>query len=66
VATPGGAPLGHWKISSRDVVVNGLTKLDPGLAVGTPVHVKGGFLFTTGMGVSLFGTQFVATEIRKR
>jgi len=66
VATPGGAPLGHWKISSRDVIVNGLTKLDSGIAVGTPVHVKGAFLITSGMGGSLFATQFVASEIRKK
>ncbi len=66
VATAGGAPLGHWKISSRDVVVNGLTKLDSGIAVGTPVHVKGAFLITSGMGGSLFATQFVASEIRKK
>jgi Domain of unknown function (DUF5666) len=66
VATAGGAPLGHWKISSRDVVVNGLTKLDSGIAVGMSVHVKGAFLMTPSMGVSLFATQFVATEIRKK
>lgn len=65
VAAAGGAPLGHWKISSRDVVVNGLTRLDSGLAVGTAVHVKGAFLITSGMGGSLFATQFVATEIRE-
>jgi len=66
VATAGGAPLGHWKISSRDVIVNGLTKLDSGIAVGTPVHVKGAFLITSGMGGSLFATQFVASEIQKK
>jgi hypothetical protein len=66
VATTGGAPLGHWKISSRDVIVNGLTKLDSGIAVGTSVHVKGAFLITPSMGGGLMGTQFVATEIRKK
>ena len=66
VATAGGAPLGHWKISSRDVVVNGLTKLDSGIAVGTHVHVKGAFLLTAGGGGSPFATQFVAIEIRKK
>src|ERR1035437_6985548 len=66
VATAGGAPLGHWKISSRDVIMNGLTKLDTGIAVGTPVQVKGAFLITSGMGGSLFATQFVASEIRKK
>jgi len=65
-ATAGGAPLGHWKISSRDVVVNGLTKLDSGIAVGTSVHVKGAFLITSSSGGSLFGRQFVAIEIRKK
>jgi len=65
-ATAGGAPLGHWKISSRDVVVNGLTRIDSGITVGTSVHVKGVFLITSGTGGSLFATQFVATEIRKK
>lgn len=59
-------PLGHWKISSRDVVVNGLTKLDAGIVVGTAVHVKGSFLMTSGTGGSLFSMQFVAREIRKK
>ena len=66
VATAAGAPLGHWKISSRDVVVNGLTKLDSGIAVGTSVHVKGAFLMSSSAGGSLFATQFVATEIRRK
>ena len=61
-----GVPLGHWKISSRDVVVNGLTKLDAGIVVGTAVHVKGSFLMTSGTGGSLFSMQFVAREIRKK
>jgi hypothetical protein len=64
--TANGAPLGHWKISSRDVVVNGLTKLDAGIVVGTAVHVKGSFLMTSGTGGSLFSMQFVAREIRKK
>jgi Domain of unknown function (DUF5666) len=66
VMTPGAVPLGHWKISSRDVLVNGLTKVDSGIAVGTSVHVKGAFLMTPSMGGSLFATQFVASEIRKK
>ena len=36
-----GTPLGHWKITSRDVLVNGLTKVDAGIVVGTAVHMKG-------------------------
>jgi len=64
--TANGAPLGHWKISSRDVIVNGLTKLDAGIVVGTAVHVKGSFLMTSGTGGSLFSMQFVAREIRKK
>ena len=64
--TANGAPLGHWKISSRDVIVNGLTKLDAGIVVGTAVHVKGSFLMTSGTGGSLFSMQFVASEIRKK
>lgn len=65
-ATAGGAPLGHWKISSRDVLVNGLTRLDSGIAVGTAVHVKGAFVMTSAMSGSLSSTQFVAIEIRKK
>jgi hypothetical protein len=66
VMTPGAVPLGHWTISSRDVVVNGLTKLDSGIVVGTAVHVKGRFLMTSGTGGSLFSMQFIASEIRKK
>jgi hypothetical protein len=64
--TANGAPLGHWKISSRDVIVNGLTKLDTGIVVGSAVHVKGRFVMASAAGGSLFATQFVATEIRKK
>jgi len=66
VTVPNGVPLGVWKISSRSVVVNGLTKLDSGIEVGTPVHVKGAFLMSTSVGAGIFGTQFVAVEIRKK
>lgn len=65
-ATAGGAPLGHWKISSRDVVVNGLTKLESGIVVGTAVHVRGAFVITLGGSANPFLPQFVALEIRKR
>ena len=58
------APLGHWKISSRDVLVNALTKLDSGIVVGSSVHVKGTFVALTN-GSSLFATLFVATSITK-
>lgn len=61
-----GAPLGHWKISSRDVIVNGLTKLDTGIVVGSAVRVKGRFVTAAAMGGSLFASQFVAAEIRKK
>ena len=66
VASPGSVPLGHWKISSRDVLVNGLTRLDSGIVVGTPVHVKGVFVAASATGGSLVATQFVAIEIRKK
>jgi len=66
VMAPSSTPLGHWTISSRDVVVNGLTKLDAGIVVGTAVHVKGRFLMASGSGGSLFSMQFVASEIRKK
>lgn len=65
-AETNGVPLGHWKISSRDVVVNGLTRLDSGILVGTAVHVKGGFVFMPGAGGTIFAREFVASEIRKR
>jgi hypothetical protein len=65
-ASTNGVPLGHWKISSRDVVVNGLTKLDAGIVVGTAVHVKGNFLMASGTGGTLISMQFVASEIRKK
>jgi hypothetical protein len=61
-----GAPFGHWKISSRDVIVNGLTKLDTGIVVGSAVHVMGRFVMASAAGGSLFAAQFVATEIRKK
>jgi hypothetical protein len=64
--TANGAPLGHWKISSRDVIVNGLTKVDTGIVVGSAVHVKGTFVMASAVAGSLSSTQFVATEIRKK
>jgi hypothetical protein len=64
--TANGAPLGHWKISSRDVLVNGLTKLDTGIVVGSAVQVKGTFVTASAAGGTLSATQFVATEIRKK
>jgi Domain of unknown function (DUF5666) len=66
LAVVNGTPLGVWKISSRSVVVNGLTKVDSGIVVGTFVHVKGAFVITPSMGGGLMATQFVATEIRKK
>jgi hypothetical protein len=59
------APLGDWKISSRDVLVNKLTKLDSGIAAGSSVHVKGAFVVASTNGANLFATQFVATSITK-
>jgi hypothetical protein len=64
--TANGAPLGHWKISSRDVLVNGLTKLDTGIVVGSAVHVKGSFVTSSSVASSLSSIQFVASEIRKK
>ncbi len=61
-----GAPLGHWKISSRDVLVNGLTKVDAGIVVGSAVRVKGTFVMASAMGASLSAAQFIATEITKK
>lgn len=58
-------PLGHWTISSRDVFVNGLTKLDSGIHVGSSVHVKGSFVVASANGSNVFAAQFVATSITK-
>jgi Domain of unknown function (DUF5666) len=66
LAVVNGTPLGVWKISSRSVIVNGLTKVDSGIVVGTFVHVKGAFVITPSMGGGLMAMQFVATEIRRR
>jgi len=66
VMTPSSTPLGHWKISSRDVLVNGLTKLDTGIVVGSAVHVKGTFVMASAVAGSLSSSQFVATEITKK
>ncbi len=66
VPTANGSPLGHWKISSRDVLVNGLTKLDTGIVAGSAVHVKGTFVVSANTAGSLLATQFVAAEIRKK
>jgi len=62
--TAGGAPLGHWTISSRDVLVNGLTKVDAGIVVGSAVHVTGVLVSATAAGGSPSAAQLVATEIR--
>jgi len=64
-ATAGGVPLGHWTISSRDVLVNGLTKVDAGIVVGSAVHVTGMLVTATAAGGTVSAAQFVATEIRK-
>ncbi|MFI5197011.1 MAG: DUF5666 domain-containing protein [Thermoanaerobaculia bacterium] len=63
--TPNGSLQGRWKISSRDVLVNGLTKLDSGIVVGSSVHVKGTFVLASTSGATLVATQFVATSITK-
>lgn len=65
-APTNGSLLGRWKISGRDVTVNGLTKLDSGIAVGAAVHVKGSFQLVPGAGGMVFGRELVAGEIRKR
>lgn len=58
-------PLGHWKISSRDVLVNGLTTLGPGIVVGSSVHVIGTFVAASANGSTISATQFVARSITK-
>lgn len=59
-------PLGHWKISGRDVLVNGLTKVDAGITTGTPVHVKGLAVPASILAPTAAAAQVVATEITKR
>jgi hypothetical protein len=63
-ATP--APLGHWTISGRDVLVTPLTKVDAGIAKGTSVHVKGMTAPMSIMGPASSNAQIVATEITKK
>jgi hypothetical protein len=66
-AAPGAAnaPLGHWTISGKDVLVTPLTKVDAGIAKGTSVHVKG---VTLPMAVfaPTAAPQILATEITKK
>jgi hypothetical protein len=61
-----GVPMGHWTISGRDVFVNGLTKVDSGIAKGSAVHVKGVTLPMSVLAPSNTSAQIVATEITKR
>lgn len=61
-----GAPMGHWKISGRDVLVTGLTKVDRGITTGSAVHVKGLLLPMSVLAPSNAAPQIVATEITKR
>lgn len=62
--TASSPPLGRWKISSRDVLVTGLTRLDPGIVVGSKVHVRGLFVAASSVASNLSSIQFVASEIR--
>jgi hypothetical protein len=59
------APLGHWTISGKDVLVTPLTKVDAGIAKGTSVRVKG---VTLPMAVfaPTAAPQILATEITKK
>ncbi|MEO8053777.1 MAG: DUF5666 domain-containing protein [Acidobacteriota bacterium] len=59
------APLGHWTISGKDVLVSPFTKVDAGIAKGTRVHVKG---VTLPMAVfaPTATPQILATEITKK
>ncbi|MGA7992250.1 MAG: DUF5666 domain-containing protein [Thermoanaerobaculia bacterium] len=64
VASPSSVPLGHWKISGRDVLVTALTKVDAGIVVGTAVHVKGVTAPVSVMSPSA-STLIIATQITK-
>jgi hypothetical protein len=66
VASPLSVPLGHWTISGRDVLVNGLTKVDAGITTGSPVHVKGIAVPASILAPTAAAAQIVATEITKR
>ncbi|HEY3351121.1 MAG TPA: DUF5666 domain-containing protein [Thermoanaerobaculia bacterium] len=59
------APLGHWTISGKDVLVTPLTRVDAGIAKGTSVHVEG---VTLPMAVfaPAAAPQILATEITKK
>ena len=65
-ASVNGKPVGHWKISGRDVLVSALTKVDTGIAVGSAVHVKGVTLPVAVLAPSATTQQILATEITKK
>ncbi len=65
-ASVNGKPVGHWKISGRDVLVSAITKVDTGIAVGSAVHVKGVMLPVAVLSPSATNQQILATEITKR
>ena len=65
-ASVNGKPVGHWKISGRDVLVTGFTEVDSGIVVGSPVHVKAITLPVAVLAPSATSQQLVATEITKR
>jgi hypothetical protein len=58
-------PLGHWKVSGKDVLVTPLTKIADGIAVGTSVHVKGVALPMAVLAPAAT-PQILATEITKK
>jgi hypothetical protein len=63
-ANAGGVPLGHWTISGRDVLVTGVTKVDPGIVKGSPVHVTG-VVVPMSVLAPTANAQIVALEITK-
>ena len=60
-----GLPMGHWTISGRDVLVNGLTKVDSGIVKGSSVHVKGLVLPTSVLAPMATNQLILATSITK-
>ena len=62
---PSPAPLGHWKIGGKDVLVNGLTRITGSPAVGDTVEVKGFIQPPTGVMPGTAVGQIVATSIEK-
>jgi hypothetical protein len=63
---PAPPPLGHWKVGGKDVLVNGLTRINGSPAVGDTVEVKGFIQLATALVPATAAGQIVATSIEKK